>query len=330
MKVLLFVIASAWATLDTIYRCLDRVTRGHPPEWLTVSIEQFTGVYCAFAILPLVRYASDLHRWTTYLWAVPVFSVLHTSLNWATRAIAFPVAGLGGYDYGAMPMRYLMEFPSDVIGFTLACYIRRQYLAWERSREMEKELAAARMALLTKQLQPHFLFNALNTISALMYEDVPKADLVLHRLSAFLRSTIDLRDTATIPLSEELQLLENYLAVMRARMENRLEIRMECDEGAGQIPVPPLLLQPLVENAIEHGRSASDGRVRIELSVKLGSSHLEGSLRDHGPGWKDAPDGYGLEAVRQRLATIYGDAASLEAKNHPDGGAVVAWRLPLC
>lgn len=330
MKVLLFVVASAWATLDTIYRCLDRLTRGHPPEWLTVSIEQFTGIYCSFALLALVRYASDVHRWTIYLWVVPVFSLLHTSLNWATRAIAFPIAGLGTYDYGAMPMRYLMEFPSDVIGFTLACYIRRQYLAWERGREMEKELAAARMALLTKQLQPHFLFNALNTISALMYEDVPKADRVLHRLSAFLRSTIDLRETATIPLSEELQLLENYLAVMRARMETQLEIGIECDEAARQVSVPPLFLQPLVENAIEHGRGAIDGRVRIELSFKHGRTQLEGALRDHGAGWKDEPGGYGLEAVRQRLATIYGNAASLEAKNHPGGGAIVEWRLPLC
>ncbi len=330
MKRILFAVATAWGALDTLYRCLDRVTRGHPPEWLTVSIEQSSGIYCAFGLLPLVRYASDLHRWTTYLWVVPVFSVLHTSLNWLTRAIAFPIAGLGTYDYGSMPMRYLMEFPSDVIGFTLACYIRRQYLAWERSREMEKELSAARMALLTKQLQPHFLFNALNTISALMYEDVPKADRVLHRLSAFLRSTIDLRDTATIPLSEELQLLENYLAVMRARMESQLEISIECDEAAGQVHVPPLFLQPLVENAIEHGRNASDGRVRIELNVKRGSTHLEGALRDHGPGWKDAPRGYGLEAVGHRLATIYGNAASLEAKNHPGGGAIVDWRLPLC
>jgi LytS/YehU family sensor histidine kinase len=229
-----------------------------------------------------------------------------------------------------MPVRYLMEFPSDVIGFTLACYIRRQYLAWERSREIETQLAAARMALLTKQLQPHFLFNALNTISALMYEDVPKADRVLHRLGDFLRSTIDLRETATIPLSEELLLLENYLAVMRARMETQLEVLIESDATAASIPVPPLFLQPLVENAIEHGRSEADGRVRIELQIHRNEKYLEGALRDHGGGWKELAEGYGLEAVRKRLSTLYGNRATLAASNHPEGGALLEWKLPLC
>lgn len=330
MKLFLFSVCSAWAALDTMYRCLDRVTRGHPPEWLTVSIEQFSGFYCALALLPLVRFASDRHRWPVYAWVVPVFSILHTSLNWSARAIAFPVAGLGVYDYGAMPIRYLMEFPSDVIGFTLACYIRRQYLAWERGREAERQLASARMALLTKQLQPHFLFNALNTISALMYEDVPKADRVLNRLSEFLRATIDLRESATIPLSEELKLLENYLAVMKARMETQLDVRIDSDPAAGDVPVPPLFLQPLVENAIEHGRSPSDGRVQVDLHIHRNATHLEGSLRDRGQGWRKEPKGYGLEAVRRRLSTLYGERASLQAKNHPEGGALLEWKLPLC
>jgi two-component system, LytTR family, sensor kinase len=330
MKLFLFAIASAWAALDTLYRCLDRVTRGRPPEWLPVSIEQFLGIYSALVLLPLVRRASERHDWRTYAWTLPLFSITHTSLNWATRAVAFPLSGLGTYDYGAMPLRYLMEFPSDVLMFSLAAYIHRQYLAWERGQDMERQLTAARMALLTRQLQPHFLFNALNTISALMYEDVAKADRVLHRLGDFLRATIDLRDTTTIPLEEELRLLDDFLAVMRARMETQLDVRMETDAAAAVFPVPPLFLQPLLENAIQHGRNPDDGRVLVLVRICLEDDGMHGLVRDHGPGWADGQEGFGLEAVRQRLETLYAGRAALAAENAPDGGAMVRWVIPRC
>jgi LytS/YehU family sensor histidine kinase len=328
MKLLLLWIATAWAALDTLYRCLDRITRGRPPEWLPVSIEQFLGVYLAFALLPLVRIAADRHRWQTYAWALPVFSVSHTSLNWASRAIVFPLAGLGPYDYGAMPLRYLMELPSDIIAFSLAAVIRRQYLAWRRGQQAEQALAAARMELLTRQLQPHFLFNALNTVSALMREDVEKADRVLHRLCNFLRATIDLRDAATIPLARELDLLESYLDVMRARLEDNLSIAITVAPALDSTPVPPLFLQPLIENAIEHGRSPHSGRVQIELNIAAANHALHGALRDHGPGWQSSTNGYGLDAVRQRLLSLYGDKAMLRASDHPAGGALLEWSIP--
>lgn len=330
MKARLFLFATALAALNTAYRCLDHLTRGRPPEWLPVSLEQFTGCYCAFALYPLIRWASDRHHWRAYLAAVSLFSLLHTSLNWATRALAFPLAGLGPYDYGAMPLRYLMELPIDIIGFSVASYMRRLYLAWERSRALENQLAAARMDLLTRQLQPHFLFNALNTISALMHENIAQADRVLHRLSDFLRATTDIRATSAIPLAEELRLLDSYLAVMQARMESQLQVHLSVDPQAHSFLVPPLFLQPLVENAITHGRNPATQLIHLELTIQQTGQRLEGSLRDHGPGWQSTAPGFGLDAVRQRLTTLYGPAAELRCQNHPSGGALLQWSFPSC
>ena len=128
-----------------------------------------------------------------------VFSILQTSWNWGTRILIFRIFDLGVYDYGKMSLRYAMEFPADVITYAMAAGAYWVYQDWMRTRNIESELAMARLDGLTRQLQPHFLFNALNAVSSLMYEDVDRADLMLERICTFLRSTMQASDSPLTP-----------------------------------------------------------------------------------------------------------------------------------
>ncbi len=318
-----FLLFTAIAWLETMYHYLDYPTRGRQGNFWEIAMEQNTAAYGVYALLPLIYWVAAKRRWYEYLGCLAAFSILHTSWNWVTRVIAFPLLGQGSYEYGAMPIRYAMEFPMDVIVLSVGGMLRYQYLK-------QRDLDLARVALLTRQLQPHFLFNSLNTISALMYEDVAKADRVLGRLCEFLRATIDLREAGSIRLSEELRLLDGYVAVIEARLEERFTIVVSCPQELRGTRVPPLLLQPLVENAIEHGRDTATGRVSVDLTIRLRDGRMECLVEDRGPGIEGRGGGYGLEAVGRRLSLLYGARASwaLEAR---EGGGAVAWlKFPAC
>lgn len=302
---------TAFAFLDSAYRYMDRVAAGSSIRpILPILVEQLTGTYGLLVLVPIAFRAVRLHTPLTYVYSYFAFTILHTFWNWGTRLVLFPIFGFGSYNYGRMPERFLMEAPVDLIGFVIICLLRRQYLAWQRARAIEAELIEARMDLLTRQIQPHFLFNSLNTISSLMHEDTAKADAVLQQLARFLRSTTDLQNQPVIPLEQEFALLSSYVAVMQARFEDQLDYRCEWDHDLASFRVPPLLLQPLVENAIEHGR-ASSGIAHVRVHAARDGQHLRIEIQDQGPGVRDSEPGYGLEAVRQRLRTVYGERARL-------------------
>lgn len=328
-RLVIFLLINALAVLETTYHYLDFVARGNANgRFLQILIEEFSSCYGVLFLLPLIFWAADAHKPLRYLFTLLTYSALHTTWNWAVRSLLFLALDQGPYDYGRIGVRYAMEFPIDTVGFAVIVFLRRQYLLWQRSRQLEAALAEARMELLTRQLQPHFLFNSLNTISALMREDLDKAELILNRLGEFLRATIDLRNATTIPLSQELQLLHSYIAIMQARFEEKLQFEASCPAGLHPVPVPPLFLQPLVENAINHGRNPQTGIASITLHLASNSGNLRCTIQDNGPGPASGKTGFGLDAVRQRLGSIYGQRASLElAANH---GTLVTVEFPLC
>jgi hypothetical protein len=304
-------IIMALATLDTAYRYLDFAARGRKGDLVVVAVEQFGGGLGVWLLLPLVFWAADHNRLARYALMAPFFSVLHTSWNWAFRATLLPLLGRPPYDYGLMPQRYWMEFPSDLIALAIVAVLRRQYLAWRRHQALERDLATARVELLTRQLQPHFLFNALNTVSALMYEDVAKADRVLSRLCEFLRATTALREETFIPLAQEIELLRGYAAVMEARWEDQLSIDIQCEQSLRDFLVPPLLLQPLVENAVTHGRDPA-GAARIRVSCARHGAVVALAVSNTRAWQGKGSDGFGIAAVRQRLQLAYGSRATFE------------------
>jgi LytS/YehU family sensor histidine kinase len=200
-----------------------------------------------------------------------------------------------------------------------------------RASQVEAQLARAELQALRMQLHPHFLFNALNSISALMYSDVEAADSMLARLSTLLRSRLADASPPEVSLKEELESLEQYLDIERIRFADRLTVRTTIAPDTVSALVPSLVLQPLVENAIRHGiaQRESAGLIEINTLRENGSLHLE--VRDNGPGLSNATlpsSGIGLSNTRERLRCLYGEAQSLELRNAARGGTVVEVVIP--
>ena len=339
VRLYIFLYFTAGWLLDVVYRCLDAVTRNRPPQWAARSIEQATGYYLAMALLVWIflvtrRFpiAASVKSASAHLGGIAFYSLVHTSLMWGSRLILFPLFGLGPYDYGAMPTRYFMEFPGQFIHYATWVGAYTVYHNWLRTKELEKELVAARLSALTHRLQPHFLFNALNAVSAAIYEDPNRADRMLERISEFLRATLRVPESPMVPLSAEFGLARQYLEVMKTRLEDRLQFEVACDASVESAQVPALLLQPLVENAIEHGQNPVSGRVDLRLEATRNNGFVTISIRDRGRGFSSkgpSSNGQGLSNARQRLKTVYGDRASLALAADSAGGARVDVRIPV-
>jgi sensor histidine kinase YesM len=197
----------------------------------------------------------------------------------------------------------------------------------------EAQLAQAELQLLKNQLHPHFLFNALNAISALMQQDVRAADRILGQLSELLRHALDTAAIQEWALQEEVELLERYLDIQQARFGDRLRTSINIDPGAERTLVPSLILQPIVENAIEHAvaRRRSGGLVEIRAATQDGQLALE--VEDDGADNTSEQKtrsnaGIGLANTSARLARLYGDDASLEMVAKPAGGFIARLKLP--
>jgi hypothetical protein len=200
--------------------------------------------------------------------------------------------------------------------------------------EAAQRLAAEnQLRLLQSQLEPHMLFNTLANLRVLIGLDPVRAQAMLDRLIAFLRATLSASRTATHPLAAEFQHLDDYLALMAVRMGPRLAVRLDLPTELRALAVPPLLLQPLVENAIKHGLEPKVEGGRIEVSARRKGDTLELAVRDTGAGLAGPVDGgssFGMEQVRSRLSTLFGDRASLSLQAAPgaEGGALATLQMP--
>ena len=209
--------------------------------------------------------------------------------------------------------------------------------AWEsRERErqtaqLEAQLATAQLGALRAQLDPHFLFNTLNAASTLMARDVRAARAVLGDLSALLRLSLDRMTAPEVPLANEVDFLRHYLDIEQTRYEDRLSVSVRVEDGLEDALVPPLVLQPLVENALKHAVAPRPDGGRVEVRVRAEDGALVLSVEDDGPGLPEAgprPGGIGLQNTRDRLASLYGHDASL-ALDSSDAGLTAVVRLPL-
>jgi two-component system, LytTR family, sensor kinase len=201
---------------------------------------------------------------------------------------------------------------------------------------LDARLKAAELATIRLQLNPHFLFNALNTLAVLMRENEAAADQLLERLSLFLRAVLDGSTREETSLGEELELLDHYLAVEDARYGERLVVRREIAADTLEARVPRLMLQPLVENAIKHAVAPRAAGGTITVCAARCGDKLTILVADDGPGWRHSPPqsalgrGVGLSNTQLRLEKLYGEDQRLELTNASgSGGARVRITLPL-
>ena len=199
-----------------------------------------------------------------------------------------------------------------------------------------RQAAEHQLRLLQSQLEPHMLFNTLANLRVLIGLDAEQAQAMLDRLIAYLRATLNASRLSSHPLTTEFDRINDYLALMAVRMGPRLRTQLDLPAALRELPVPPLLLQPLVENAIKHGLEPHVDGGLVRVSAVTDGSHLVLTVRDTGTGLR-GPDGatpgtqFGLSQVRERLATLHGQAAtlSLEPALDTQGGTRVTLRLPL-
>ena len=199
---------------------------------------------------------------------------------------------------------------------------------------LERQSADARLNALRMQLDPHFLFNTLNTISAQVERDPVLARDMIEHLGDLLRSSLESRDRHRVPLSEELAFLDHYLEIQRIRLGDRLRIEMKIDPDARFALVPVLLIQPLVENAIRHGLSARGSGGTVTVSADRQGNQLHIRIADDGIGlpehWSlERCAGFGLAVTRERIGGLYpGGLASLAVGRRPEGGTDAHIALP--
>lgn len=217
-------------------------------------------------------------------------------------------------------------------------YLRRsqQQLRDKEQGEAELRLHANQMelAVLKAQLNPHFLFNTLNSINALVGNDPEAARRVLAQLAEVLRYSLESDRRALVPLAEELRFVETYLAIEKTRFGQRLQVKMEIDESSRPLLVPPMILQPLAENAVKHGLAPKETGGELTLRVQRQNDHLEFEVADNGVGLNGTPardlfnGGRGLHNTDLRLRKMFGESAALQIINGKDGFRV-KFRMPI-
>ena len=201
----------------------------------------------------------------------------------------------------------------------------------QRLLALQKSLAEAQLAHLKAQLRPHFFFNALNTISALMQVDVPRADRLLSRLADLLRATLQWSDKEITSLRDEIHMLELYAQIMQERFADRVTLKWHVDSAALGGAIPALLLQPLLENAFKHGVERSRDAVRIEIEARREGERMHIAIRNTGSMGSDLQEGVGLRNCRERLSVLYGDAAQMQLTQLPDAveaSVTLPWQEP--
>ena len=271
----------------------------------------------------VVASAIPLSYGAAALWMAPHNFVSDAYSGLAGAAARFP-------DFGNANSFFFVLLGWSALYFGIPAY---RDLVLERERLLRAEARAheARLAALRLQLQPHFLFNALNAVSTLVAEGRPaEANRMLARLSDFLRTTLERKDAAEVPLRDELDFTRQYLEIEEARFGGKLRVRIDVDPQARTALVPPMILQPLVENAVRHAIQPRAGGGAIEIIAARENGFLRLGVDDDGEGMRGEPgrQGLGLAHTRQRLEELYAGRADLSLERSARGGLAVSLRLP--
>jgi signal transduction histidine kinase len=241
---------------------------------------------------------------------------------------------LGDWDNAAVRLTFGFAVAGTAVAMVVGALADRLARSEIQAQVAQREAAEYELKLLQAQLEPHMLFNTLANLRILIHADPQAAQQMLDRLIAFLRAMLASSRTQVHSLAQEFARLDDYLALMRVRMGQRLQVRLDLPDALRETFVPPLLLQPLVENAIRHGLEPHVGPGRIEVAAQRDGARLILTVRDTGAGLAPtfSPGGshFGLEQVRRRLRSLYGDAAALTLAPAPDndGGTLATVMLP--
>jgi two-component system, LytTR family, sensor kinase len=353
-----FVSLAATATIYEMYHLMNGAV-----HLRTIAGMQFSTIFTYAPLTPFafafaIRYPIQRHNWTRrsllLLAAGFMFTLAHIVLKAATPygywdpqhqqwSSALWNSHLHTFrePWGVLKSMFLASVVDDISGAYLpvvliahlVSYYRRMRERESRATQLEAQLTKTHLQMLKSQLQPHFLFNTLHSISALMLTDVVAADRMMTSLSDLLRLSLEDTGTQTTTLSREIEFLDVYLDIEKTRFEDRLRIVFDIAPECLDAQVPHLVLQPLVENAVRYGVSKRSSPGEIRVIAGREGRNLQIRIRDNGPGLSEPPEvksnhGLGLSLTRERLLALYGNAQSCEICNVAEGGAEVCLQMP--
>jgi len=342
-----WLVAALWATYAVVV-IQDRLVSGaltgeqRSLRYIMVPVltSALTWALMTPAILRFHRLVQDRVRSTRWRWAswAAGFLVVQT----VDACVDYARSHLLLYGRATFTQTFWLQFTLNLSIYAmilLAAHMlqerHRRLQGERRAARLEGQLAQAELAALRTQLQPHFLFNTLNTIAELMHHEPDVADLMTIRLGHLLRVSLDHAKHAQVPLAEELRFLDMYLDIQRARLRDALRVRIDVAPGALDALVPTLCLQPLVENAIRHGMGPECTRIeilvrgrveggRLELCIEDGGLGIDAAARVHDP----ERSGIGVGNVRAALERLHGDAQALALEPREGGGTRVRISMP--
>lgn len=340
-----FAVWTALALLSAFQAAVFLTSIDQPVPWRPLLLTRLADWYSCAIFTPV--YFWMVRRWpiarSRLSSVVPLYLGVTAVMVVVKYALYVPIANTVGAAMGrsaTLSQVLTRSFVTETLAFLcmLAVIQAIEYYRTVRESELrtarlQAQLAGARLDALAAQLHPHFLFNTLQGVSTLMHRDPAAADQMLGRLSVLLRRTLHREGAHEVPLRQELELLDLYLGIMESRFADRLTVARAVPAELDDALVPHFILQPLVENALQHGIAQRAGAGRIEVVARREGSDLVLEVSDDGPGPQPgaaAPNGeaVGLTNTRRRLAQLYGERQALDTGARPGGGFRVRARLP--
>ncbi len=346
---IVLLVAAALTLLSTVLAWQFTLAMGRPVPRLTLVLLNGAYWFLWAAMTPAIVWLSQRFRFerhgllravAVHVPAVVVFSVVHVAAMQAVQGWIARSSGRAFYWSKEVERALLQTFDWEmmtywtIVGLSHAIlYYREARHRALRAAQLETKLAEARLEALQRQLQPHFLFNTLHAISALMHRDVEAADRMLTRLSDLLRLTLENVGRPAVPLKSELDFVAKYLEIEQTRFDGRLIVRYDVHPETLDALVPTLLLQPLIENAIKHGVARKQGAGHVDIQACRDGDKLHLEVRDDGQGLtEDAltalQKGLGVSTTRARLLQQFGADCRFEFHHQVEGLKVVI-ALPL-
>lgn len=328
---------TAFAVLIAVWTNFEALYEGRPPhprfipvifaEMYALGLMTPLLIWVAHAfpptrrplIAPLAMYVASLAACVAV--GIPLFLLVNNVL-FGTHATLRQAVGEGVFD-----------FLTYAVVLTLIVAVAQVQVANERAARalrLEADLSRLRIEALQRQLHPHFIFNTLNAVSAIMQTDVAAAEEMIAALADLLRSATDKSTTPVMPLREELNLLDRYALIMKMRYGERLTVRISAEPRALEVPCPTFTLQPLVENAIVHGLEKTTSNVTVEIACRVEGDNLLIDVNDDGriPNTGPLQEGVGISNTRARLAELYGHRAMLSIGPRMSQGMHLTLAIP--
>lgn len=340
---LLFGVATIVAVLYSFERYFYGRVAGEPVSLLRLVPGELVFTYGWAVLAPLVMATARRYpvwgrqrgrNWFVQVAGLVTFVLLHVALFSLATSALDPAAGISTFPI-AFARALVTWTVLDAVVFCMLVAVHHAVVYYRvskdralRTSQLEANLAQAQLQMLRMQLQPHFLFNTLHSISALMHKDVRRADSMVAALSDLLRMSLQNIGAQEVPLQSEIEFLQRYLEIMRLRFGDRLSVSIDVDPDVSDARVPNLFLQPLVENSFRHG-FGDLGQGSIAITVRREGDMLRCDVADNGRGLRAGhKEGVGLASTRQRLAHLYGDRHTFALRGAPGEGAHVTMAIP--